>query len=102
MFGGLRAWSPEATAALLAGLGLEIVGWRYLGARWSARTNKTAIDIAGTRFHGSPLRSGFLLEARRRDPGLTPLRASSARVRIGSGARAGSAKIRSARMRTDR
>lgn len=101
MFGGLRSWSPEATSALLSGLGLEIVGWRYLGARWSAKATP-AIDIAGTRRHGSPLRSGFLLEARRRDPGLTPLRLQSARVRVGSGASAGSAKIGSARGRVDR
>ncbi|HEY2346555.1 MAG TPA: methyltransferase domain-containing protein [Xanthomonadaceae bacterium] len=100
MFGGLRAWSPEATSALLSGLGLEIVGWRYLGARWSAQ-GAAAIDISGTRRHGSPLRSGFLLEARRRDPGLTPLRVQSARVRVAGGARAGSARVRTGKMRVD-
>ncbi|HTA65162.1 MAG TPA: methyltransferase domain-containing protein [Xanthomonadaceae bacterium] len=93
MFSGIKAWSPEATATLLTGLGLEVVGSRYLGARWSARTT-AAIDIAGARARGSPLRSGFLLEARRRDPGLTPLRVQSSRVRIGSGARAGSVRMR--------
>ena len=102
MFGGLRAWSPEATSALLSGLGLEIVGWRYLGARWSGDAATAAIDVAGARVHGSPLRSAFLLEARRRDPGLTPLRVSPSRVRVGSGARAGSARVRSARLRSAR
>jgi hypothetical protein len=88
MFGGLRVWSPEATGALLSGLGLEIIGWRYLGARWTAHTT-TTIDVAGPQTHGSPLRSGFLLEARRRDPGLTPLRVQTAPVRFGQGARPG-------------
>ena len=88
MFGGLRVWSPEATAALLSGLGLEIAGWRYLGARWTAHTTAT-IDVAGQQNHGSPLRSGFLLEARRRDPGMTPLRVQTGPVRFGSGARPG-------------
>ena len=93
MFGGLRAWSPDALRALLTGLGLEIVGCRYLGAHWSARS-AAANEIGDTRRHGSPLRSGFLLEARRRDPGLTPLRAKPAKLRIGAGASAGPARMR--------
>lgn len=99
MFGGLRAWSPPATAALAAGLGLEVVGWRYLGARWSGGTTP-AIDVAGGPAHGSPLRSAYLLEARRRDPGLTPLRLTPARVRVGGGAPAGSASVPPARVRS--
>lgn len=101
MFAGLRAWSPPATAAMALGLGLEVVGWRYLGARWSGGT-APAFDVAGGRAHGSPLRSAFLLEARRRDPGLTPLRLTPARVRIAAGARAGSASVPPARMRNRR
>jgi SAM-dependent methyltransferase len=93
MFGGLRAWTPEAMGALLSGLGLEVVGWRYLGARWSASAT-ARIDMAGPPAHGSSLRSGYLLEARRREPGMTPLRVQKSRVRIGSGARAGSARMR--------
>ena len=96
MFGGLRAWSPEATSALLSGLGLEVAGWRYLGARWSTKPAVT-IDLAGARPLGSPLRSGFLLEARRRDPGMIPLRVQKSRVQFAGGARAGSARIRVAR-----
>ena len=93
MFGGLRACSPDALRALLMGLGLEIVGCRYLGGHWSARS-APAFDVGGAQRSGSPLRSGFLLEARRRDPGLTPLRAKSAKVRIGAGASAGPARMR--------
>jgi SAM-dependent methyltransferase len=93
MFGGLHVWSPDALRALLTGLGLEIMGCRYLGARWSA-TTISALDVGGSQRAGSMLRSGFLLEARRRDPGMTPLRAQSAKVRFGAGARAGSARMR--------
>ncbi|MEO8741704.1 MAG: methyltransferase domain-containing protein [Lysobacteraceae bacterium] len=93
MLGGLRAWSPDALRSLLTGLGLEIIGCRYLGGFWSAGTS-AALDIGGTRMRGSPLRSGFLLEARRREPGLTPLRAQQAKLRIASGARAGSVRMR--------
>ncbi len=88
MFGGLRIWSPDATGALLTGLGLEIMGCRYLGARWSAAA-VPALDVGMSQTPGSPLRSGFLLEARRRDPGMTPLRVKPAGLRFGSGARAG-------------
>ncbi len=93
MFGGLRVWSPDALRALLTGLGLEIMGCRYLGARWSAG-EMSAVDVGAVQIAGSPLRSGFLLEARRRDPGMTPLRVQSAKVRFGTGARAGSARMR--------
>lgn len=101
MLGGLRAWSPQATAAMVCGLGLEVVGWRYLGARWSGGT-MPAIDVAGGPVHGSALRSAYLLEARRRDPGLTPLRVTSSRVRFDAGARAGSARVPPARLRNGR
>lgn len=96
LFAGLHVWSPEAVATLLSGLGLDVLGWRYLGARWSGSADSARIDVAGGPTHGSPLRSAFLLEARRRDPGLTPLRVAPARLPIGSGAPAGSARIRSA------
>jgi hypothetical protein len=88
MLGGLRVWSPEATGALLSGLGLEIVGWQFLGARWSAGKTAT-IDVAGKSGRGSLLRSGFLLEARRRDPGLTPIRAKARGLRLGQRTSAG-------------
>ena len=93
MFSGLRAWSPDALRSLLTGLGLEVVGCRYLGGFWSAGAT-TALDVSGSRVRGSPLRSGFLLEARRREPGLTPLRAQQAKLRVGGGARAGSVRMR--------
>ena len=93
MFGGLRVWSPDALRALLTGLGLDIMGCRYLGARWSTHA-PPVLDVGGSRTHGSLLRSGFLLEARRRDPGMMPLRVQSAKVRFGAGARAGSARMR--------
>jgi SAM-dependent methyltransferase len=92
MFGGLHVWSPDALRALLTGLGLEIVGCRYLGARWST-TSVPALDVGGLPTRGSPLRSGFLLEARRRDLGMTPLRLQPAGLQFRGGARAGSARI---------
>jgi SAM-dependent methyltransferase len=93
MFGGLHIWSPDALRALLTGLGLDIMGCRYLGARWSAG-EMSAVDVGAVQIAGSPLRSGFLLEARRRDPGMTPLRVQSPAVRFGAGASAGSARMR--------
>lgn len=92
MFGGLRVWSPDALRALLTGLGLEIVDCRYVGARWSAHA-MPALDVGAAQTHGSPLRSGFLLEARRRDPGMMPLRVKPTAVRFG-GVRAESARMR--------
>ncbi len=93
MSGGLRVWSPDALRTLLTGLGLEIMGCRYLGARWSANA-MPALDVGAAQTLGSALRSGFLLEARRRDPGVTPLRVQSANLLLGAGARAGSARMR--------
>lgn len=87
MFGGLRVWSPDALHALLAGLGLEVMGCRYLGTRWSV-SSSPAVDVGVPPAPGSPLRCAFLLEARRRDPGMTPLRVQPTAMRIG-GARAG-------------
>lgn len=89
LFRGLRSWSPEALRPLLTGLGLEIVRYRYLGGLWSSGDADTIdaadADIAAT----LPLRCGFLIEARRRDPGLTPLRTTRQRMVLGSGAHAG-------------
>jgi SAM-dependent methyltransferase len=88
MFGGLRVWSPDALSVLLTGLGLEVIGSRYLGAHWSAEA-MSAVDVGAAQTPGSPLRSGFLLEARRRDPGMTPLRVQPAGVRFGARTSAG-------------
>lgn len=92
MFGGLRAWSPGALRALLTGLGLEFVGCRYLGGHWSHEA--AGLDIGGKRRSGSPLHGGYLLQARRRVTGITPLRAKPAKLRIGAGANAGPARMR--------
>lgn len=93
IFGGLHMWSPGALRALLTGLGLEIMGCRHVGGLWSANA-QPALDVGASQTQGSVLRSGFLLEARRRDPGMTPLRVQSATVRFGAGASAGSARMR--------
>jgi SAM-dependent methyltransferase len=93
MFGGLHVWSPDALRALMTGLGLEIIDCRYIGARWSVDA-MPSLDVGASQTHGSPLRSGFLLEARRRDVGMTPLRVQPAGLSFGSGARAGSARMR--------
>lgn len=63
--GSLRAWAREA--------GLDIHGCRHLGALWSARdrltTNNDTRDSMIDRF-----RSSYLIQARRREAGVTPLR----------------------------
>lgn len=87
MCGGVRIWSPDAVRALLTGLDMDVVGSRYVGPRWSARA-APAIDVAGRQQLGSPLRTGFLLEARRRDLGMTPVRAPVA-LRFGARASTG-------------
>lgn len=86
---GLHSWSPEALRPLLTGLGLDILQCRYLGGLWSGG-DATALDAAepASATVGNPLRCAFLLEARRREPGLTPLRAAPARVataQVGAG-----------------
>jgi SAM-dependent methyltransferase len=89
MFRGLHSWSPEALRPLLTGLGLEIIRHRYLGGIWSGG-DANALDPAETGDAAtSPLRCAFLLEARRRDPGMTPLRTARQRVALGTGAHAG-------------
>ena len=89
LFSGLHSWSPEALRPMLTGLGLEVLRHRYLGGVWSGGDSAT-LDLGDMpSAASSPLRCGFLLEARRRDPGLTPLRATAQRVALGSGAHAG-------------
>ena len=89
LFRGLHSWSPEALRPLLTGLSLEIVRYRYLGGVWSGGdVNTLDLGDAGSAA-SSPLGCAFLLEARRRDPGMTPLRASPQRVAIGTAAHAG-------------
>lgn len=89
VFRGLHSWSPEALRSLLTGLGLEVLHHRYLGGIWSGG-DANALDLGEPRIAAtSPLHCGFLLEARRRDPGLTPLRTTPQRVALGTGAHAG-------------
>lgn len=78
---GLRSWSPDALRPLLTGVGLDIIGWRYVGGLWTGRDPGT-VDAAepASATVGNPLRCAFVLEARRREPGLTPLRVTPARV----------------------
>ena len=89
LFSGLHSWSPEALRPMLTGLGLEVLRHRYLGGVWSGG-EANMLDLGDMQSAASsPLRCAFLLEARRRDPGLTPLRATPQRVAIGTGAHAG-------------
>lgn len=89
LFRGLHSWSPEALRAMLGRIGLEVVRYRYLGGIWLG-SEEAALDLGEARnTASSPLRCSFLLEARRRDPGLTPLRAAPQRVVLGTGAHAG-------------
>ncbi len=78
---GLRNWSPSALRALLTGMGLDIVGYRYVGGLWSGG-DVGMVDAAepASATVGNPLRCAFVLEARRREPGMTPLRLAPARV----------------------
>lgn len=73
-FRGLEPVDPALLSQWLAGRGLEIERQRWLGPMWSP---PRATDLQETRPGGllSGLRAGHLVVARRREAGLTPLRA---------------------------
>ena len=72
-FRGLRAMPPAHLGQVLGGLGLDLQRRRRIGPVWEGRH---ALDVHGHREDGltGGLRAASLWVARRRDPGLTPLR----------------------------
>ncbi|KFN47673.1 hypothetical protein N787_07925 [Arenimonas metalli CF5-1] len=88
---GLRGLSPRDPATLAADVqaaGLEVQRRRCIGPLWSG---PAAVDLAarGRDHPWSGLRMASLLVARRRDPGLTPLRLGSPALKFRPGMSAG-------------
>ena len=85
---GLAAREPARVVADLQSAGLEVQRRRCLGPRWSSAP---AVDLAA-RGRDHPLdglRMASLVVARRRDPGLTPLRAGAPSLNFRPGMSAG-------------
>ncbi|PZO10065.1 MAG: hypothetical protein DCF27_03180 [Lysobacteraceae bacterium] len=87
-FKGLRGFDPELFAGQVRGSGLEVQRRRYLGPIWSAAKD-TDLDPPSGGGLAARLRMASLVVARRRDPGVTPLRASAPAVMFRPGMSAG-------------
>lgn len=88
VFRGLAAVDPGEFAAQVRDAGLDVQRRRYLGPLWSPPDE---VDISPYRPEagGSRLRMAHLTVARRRDPGVTPLRVGSPAVAFRPGMSAG-------------
>ncbi|MBW8367488.1 MAG: class I SAM-dependent methyltransferase [Arenimonas sp.] len=87
-FKGLRGLDPELFAGQVRGSGLDVQRRRYLGPIWSA-AQATDLDPPTGAGLAARLRMASLVVARRRDPGVTPLRASARAVMFRPGMSAG-------------
>ena len=87
-FSGLQVPSATALAAQVRDAGLEVQRRSFLGPVWSA---PQATDLGASHHSGawSRLRMASLLVARRRDPGLTPLRVGPPALKFRPGVSAG-------------
>ena len=87
-FQGLRAPSGPSLAACLRDAGLEVQRRQFLGPYWLPPQR---VDLAAGRRPGpwSRLRMASLLVARRRDPGLTPIRTLAPALKFRPGVSAG-------------
>jgi SAM-dependent methyltransferase len=87
-FKGMKGCDPALFAAQVRSAGLEVLRRRYVGPIWSA---DRAIDLAPRRDGGlaARLRMASLVVARRRDPALTPLRATARQLAFRPGMSAG-------------
>lgn len=87
-FRGLRSLGPAVFAGQVRDAGLEVQRRRYLGPLWSAADDMDLGPRRGEGF-GARLRIASLVVARRREPGLTPLRPSSPALKFRPGMSAG-------------
>lgn len=87
-FKGMTGFDPAEFAGHVRASGLEVQRRRYLGPIWSAAR---AFDLDPPRGGdlAARLRMASLVVARRRDPGLTPLRASLPSLKFRPGMSAG-------------
>jgi SAM-dependent methyltransferase len=87
-FKGMRGFDPGLFAGQVRASGLDVQRRRYLGPIWSA-ASATDLDPAGSSSLAARLRVASLVVARRRDPGVTPLRASGPVLKFRPGMSAG-------------
>jgi SAM-dependent methyltransferase len=87
-FRGIASAEPSGFAAQVREAGLEVQRSRYVGPVWSP---PDAVDLAVRDAEGpaARLRMASLIVARRRDPGVTPLRAGSPALNFRPGMSAG-------------
>lgn len=87
-FRGLEAVEPASLVHWLEGRGLDIERQRWLGPLWAP---PAGTDLREARPGGlfAGLRAGHLVVARRREPGLTPLRAGTPALALRPGMSAG-------------
>jgi len=82
---GIRGLGRVEVSRMVRAAGLDVIGCRRVGVWWRAG-EPAVVERTGLL---PPLRSSFVLVARRREPGLTPLRLERRRVAIGAGAAPG-------------
>ena len=87
-FKGMRGFDPGLFAGQVRAAGLDVQRRRYLGPIWSA-ARATDLDPAQSSGLAARLRMASLVVARRRDPGVTPLRASTPVLKFRPGMSAG-------------
>jgi SAM-dependent methyltransferase len=87
-FKGMRGFDPGLFAGHVRASGLDVQRRRYLGPIWSA-ASATDLDPADSSGLAARLRVASLVVARRRDPGVTPLRASGPVLKFRPGMSAG-------------
>ena len=87
-FKGMKGFDPGLFAGHVAAAGLEVQRRRYLGPIWSA-ARATDLDPAPSTGLAARLRMASLVVARRRVPGLTPLRAIAPVLKFRPGMSAG-------------
>ena len=87
-FRGLQCFDPADLAFQVREAGLDVQRRRYLGPVWSP---PAAIDVSMRRSEGpgARLRMASLIVARRRDVGITPLRANTTTLKFRPGVSAG-------------
>lgn len=87
-FKGMKGFDPGLFAGQVGSAGLDVQHRRYLGPIWSP-ARATDLDPARSTGLAARLRMASLVVARRRDPGLTPLRASAPALKFRPGMSAG-------------
>jgi SAM-dependent methyltransferase len=87
-FRGMKGFDPGLFAGQVQAAGLEVQRRRYLGPIWSTGSS-TDLDTAPAGGLAARLRMASLVVARRRDPGVTPLRASAPVLKFRPGMSAG-------------